>query len=161
MCHFCGHESCNLLLQQELCCWHAVAVPSAIPPPTGKFQGTLSHCVTHDPMNTQISPADVERVRALLFSPSNRINSQLLEWGHRICSNPCISPDMCLDWPALAIQLQVSCSWALSSFASPPPPNSPSRQAGTLLLTHLFPFFSLPAASGTSLKTSLVIVAGC
>ena len=73
-------------------------------------------------MNDSLSSDDLERVRGLLFNPSHRINSQLLEWGHRICSNPCISPDMCLDWPALAMQLQVffACLWLfhyLHSFA--------------------------------------------
>ena len=60
-----------------------------------------------DKMDTPPPFDDVERLRAHLFSPSHRINSQLLQWGHRICSNPCISPDMCLDWPALVVQLQV------------------------------------------------------
>jgi hypothetical protein len=54
-----------------------------------------------------LSPDDSEKVRQLLFSPSHRINSQLLQWGHQICNNPCISPDMCLNWPALLLQLQV------------------------------------------------------
>src|SRR5215216_2932975 len=33
------------------------------------------------------------------------INRFLLEHGLRIAENPCISPDFCLDWPALSARL--------------------------------------------------------
>src|SRR5208282_6591488 len=33
------------------------------------------------------------------------INSFLVENGLRISSNPCVSPDFCLDWPALRTRL--------------------------------------------------------
>ena len=110
-----------------------------------------------DRMDTPPTSDDVERLRAHLFSPSHRINSQLLQWGHRICSNPCISPDMCLDWPALVVQLQVClldvCMFLFCVY-------SPCRRAGTLLFTHLFLFLSLATANGFSSKTSLATVAG-
>jgi hypothetical protein len=36
----------------------------------------------------------------------SRINAWLLEHGIRIAQNPCISPDFCLDWPALCQRLE-------------------------------------------------------
>ena len=109
-------------------------------------------------MDTALLSNDLERVRAHLFSPSHRINLQLLEWGHRICGNPCISPDICLDWPALATELQVCRSVVSYLFDCA---HLLFRHAGTLLLTHLSPYLLLLAANGFSLKTSLAIVAGC
>jgi hypothetical protein len=35
----------------------------------------------------------------------SRINAFLLENGLRIAGNPCVSPDFCLDWPALSARL--------------------------------------------------------
>jgi hypothetical protein len=35
-----------------------------------------------------------------------KINGFLLEHGLRIASNPCISPDFCLDWPGLSARLR-------------------------------------------------------
>jgi hypothetical protein len=109
-------------------------------------------------MGTPLSSDDEARVRALLFSPSHRVNSQLLEWGHRLCSNPCISPDMCLDWPALAAQLQVCLHLSCVSRVCV---HSLCRHAGTPLLIHLSLFLSLATANGFSLKMTLAIVVGC
>jgi hypothetical protein len=47
------------------------------------------------------------------------INRFLLENGLRIASNPCVSPDFCLDWPTLAAALQsghLLKLWPKSSF---------------------------------------------
>ena len=38
----------------------------------------------------------------MTVSPINRF---LLEHGLRIASNPCVSPDFCLDWDSLATAL--------------------------------------------------------
>jgi len=49
------------------------------------------------------------------------INLFLLQNGLRIAQNPCISPDYCLDWPALAQQLQAGRQfqvWTKSLFAT-------------------------------------------
>ena len=47
------------------------------------------------------------------------INSFLLENGLRIASNPCVSPDFCLDWPALHAVLSAGeavKTWTKSAF---------------------------------------------
>ncbi|MBS0632583.1 MAG: hypothetical protein JSS11_11755, partial [Verrucomicrobia bacterium] len=37
---------------------------------------------------------------------TSAINSFLLQNGIRIAQNPCVSPDFCLDWPALLADLR-------------------------------------------------------
>jgi hypothetical protein len=120
-------------------------------------QALISAVICCDTMDTPISSDVAQQLRLLLFSPFHRINSQLMQWGHRICSNPCISPDMCLDWTALVIQLQVSLiSMFLLLFCI----HLPCRHAGILMLTHLLLFLSQATANGFSLKTSSAIVVG-
>ncbi|MCM2276150.1 MAG: tagaturonate epimerase family protein [Candidatus Didemnitutus sp.] len=49
------------------------------------------------------------------------INAFLLQNDLRIAQNPCVSPDFCLDWPALAAQLRTGAplhAWAKSRFAT-------------------------------------------
>ncbi|MDR0901852.1 MAG: hypothetical protein LBM92_03680, partial [Opitutaceae bacterium] len=50
------------------------------------------------------------------------INKFLLENNLRIASNPCVSPDFCLDWPALAAKLAAASAdareWPKSRFAT-------------------------------------------
>ena len=52
---------------------------------------------------------------------SRPINRFLLEHGIRLSRNPCISPDCCLDWPALAAKLRAGVGlqrWVKSRFAT-------------------------------------------
>lgn len=53
---------------------------------------------------------------------SARLNAFLLANGLRIASNPCVSPDFCLDWPALRAKLTAGGdglhTWALSRFTT-------------------------------------------
>jgi hypothetical protein len=47
------------------------------------------------------------------------INQFLLQHGIRLAQNPCISPDFCLDWPALSAKLVAGApvkTWAKSAF---------------------------------------------
>lgn len=48
------------------------------------------------------------------------INEFLLKNNLRIASNPCVSPDFCLDWPALRADLKAgkACEYAKSRFAT-------------------------------------------
>ncbi|HEY0862970.1 MAG TPA: tagaturonate epimerase family protein [Lacunisphaera sp.] len=48
------------------------------------------------------------------------INQFLLQHNLRIASNPCVSPDFCLDWPALQADLKAgkACEYAKSRFAT-------------------------------------------
>lgn len=48
------------------------------------------------------------------------INDFLLKHNLRIASNPCVSPDFCLDWPALQADLKAgqACEYAKSRFAT-------------------------------------------
>src|SRR5882724_5614049 len=43
-------------------------------------------------------------IRAL--KTMSAINAFLLKNNLRIATNPCVSPDFCLDWPALAVKLK-------------------------------------------------------
>jgi hypothetical protein len=47
------------------------------------------------------------------------INAFLLQHNLRIAQNPCISPDFCLDWPALRADLLAGrvCEYSKSRFA--------------------------------------------
>lgn len=52
---------------------------------------------------------------------SSRINAFLLQNNLRIATNPCVSPDFCLDWPALAAKVGQAGAlkvWAKSGFAT-------------------------------------------
>jgi len=49
------------------------------------------------------------------------INEFLLQHNLRIATNPCVSPDFCLDWPALAAKLRAGAAlhvWPKSGFAT-------------------------------------------
>src|SRR5476649_2243798 len=52
--------------------------------------------------------AECERLgRRYFFAPSmSSINAFLLQHNLRIATNPCVSPDFCLDWPVLRAELQ-------------------------------------------------------
>ena len=45
------------------------------------------------------------------------LNRFLLENDLRIVDNPCVSPDFCLDWPALSAKLKAGGSTVLQVFA--------------------------------------------
>jgi hypothetical protein len=49
------------------------------------------------------------------------INQFLLEANLRIATNPCVSPDFCLDWPALrtkCLEKAALITWEKSTFAT-------------------------------------------
>src|SRR5829696_7145715 len=52
-------------------------------------------------------PDECEPLRVrVFFPPMSAINRFLLEHNLRIATNPCVSPDFCLDWQGLSDQLR-------------------------------------------------------
>jgi len=67
-----------------------------------------------------MEPFFVHRANGPFVAPSmSAINEFLLQNNLRIAQNPCVSPDFCLDWPALSAQLRTGAGvhvWAKSHF---------------------------------------------
>ena len=75
--------------------------------PRRRFTGSLAFTVPEFFMSWTPLP-DIDT------APLNRF---LLENDLRIVDNPCVSPDFCLDWPALSAKLKAGGSTVLQVFA--------------------------------------------
>ena len=103
------------------------------------------------------------------------INSFLLKNNLRIAQNPCVSPDFCLDWPALQADLRAGRGReAAATVAAPaPPPTHPFtllRVPPLLLILKTTPGFAqamalaldqaaLPSLGGTIAGDDTIFIA--